>query len=471
MKRILRRLFSVNALVKGVPVHGELPATRQVYGNLIHIALPSVIELVLMSMVSSADTIMVGGLGPAAIASLGLTTQPRMLMLSIFFALNVGVTAIVARRKGECRREEANHTLRNALLLIMGLSLVMMVVTLFGSNLLMRLAGAKEDTIENAETYFRIMAMALPVNALTMSINAAQRGIGNTRITLYTNVASNIVNVVFNYLFITGQLGFPALGVAGAAVASVIGFVVGFLFSVYSITSRRSRDSFLHLSFKDNWRLEKEIIKPISQVGSSALFEQAAMRFGFFIYARIVADLGTNAFAAHQICMQFLNITFNFGDGIGVAGTSMVGQMLGQKRPDLSMIYGKASQRIAMVVSLMLLSLVIILRYPLVGLFTDDATVLNLAANVMIIVAIFQPFQTSSVVISGCLRGAGDTRFVALVMLICVTLFRPTVSYIAVHVLGIGLLGAWGTSLLDMMVRLTSVYIRFSRNKWSTIKL
>lgn len=464
-------MFSVNALIKGVPVHGELPATKQVYGNLMHIALPSVIELVLMSMVGSVDIIMIGVLGPEAIAAVGLTTQPRMLMLSVFFALNVGVTAIIARRKGEDRREEANHTLRNALVLITGISLVMMVLALVGSNFLMRMAGAQADTIHDADVYFRIMALAFPINALTASINAAQRGIGNTRITLYTNVSSNVVNIIFDFLLITGRFGFPALGVAGDAIASVAGFVVGFLLSVYSIASRRSRDSFLHLSFKDNWRLDKEIIKPIGQVGSSALFEQAAMRFGFFIYARIVADLGTNAFAAHQICMQFLNLTFNFGDGIGVAGTSMVGQMLGRKRPDLSMIYGKASQRMAMVVSLMLLSLVIVLRYPLVGLFTDDATVIQIAANVMFVVAIFQPFQTSSVVISGCLRGAGDTRFVALVMLVCVSLFRPAVSYVAVHVLGIGLIGAWCTSLLDMMVRLTAVYIRFSRNKWSTIEL
>lgn len=471
MKRILRRIFSVNAMLKDVPVFGELPTTRQTYGNLYKIALPSVIELVLMSTVSAVDTIMVGVLGPAAIAAIGLTNQPRMLMLSVFFALNIGVTAIIARRKGEERREEANHTLRNAVVIIAGISLVAMAIAFLGSEFLMELAGAKEDTIADANSYFRIMALAFPINALTASINAAQRGIGNTRITLYTNLSSNVINIVLNYLLIGGQLGFPRMGVAGAAIASVGGFIVGFVLCVYSIISKRSKTRFLHLSLKDDWRLKRSIIKPVYQVGSSALFEQAALRFGFFVYARIVADLGTNAFAAHQICMQFLSLTFNFGDGIGIAGTSMVGQMLGKKRPDLSMIYGKASQRMAMVVSLTLLSLIIVFRYPLVGLFTDDLEVVQLAVNVMIIVAIFQPFQTSSVVISGCLRGAGDTRFVALVMLFCVSFFRPVVSYIAVHMLGIGLIGAWASSLLDMIIRLALVYIRFSQNKWSTIRL
>jgi putative MATE family efflux protein len=471
MRNILRRFFSVEHLLRGKPVYGELPSTRTMYSNLLKIAYPSVMEMVLMSLVGMMDTLMVSVLGEEAIAAIGLTGQPRMLMLSIFFALNIGVTAIVARRKGEERREDANHTLRNAIVLITGLSVVIMGVAILASRPLMALAGAQADTIDDADTYFRILALGIPINALTMCINAAQRGIGNTRITLYVNVVSNAVNIVLNYLLIGGNFGFPRLGVAGAAIASVIGFGVGFVLCVYSVTSKKSAYGFLHIKLHDNWQLKKEIIAPVAKVGSNAVFEQAALRIGFFLYARIVADLGTQAFAAHQICMQFLNITFNFGDGLGVAGTSLVGQMLGQKRPDLSMVYGKAAQRIALAVSLTLLSFIIGLRYPLVRMFTDDPQVISLGVGVMIMVAVFQPFQTSSVVISGCLRGAGDTRFVAKVMMICVTLIRPAVSALAIYVFHLGLLGAWTASLLDMSIRLASVYMRFSGSKWASIKL
>ena len=471
MQNILRRFFSVEHLLKGKPVYGELPSTRTMYSNLLKIAYPSVMEMVLMSLVGMMDTLMVSVLGEEAIAAIGLTGQPRMLMLSIFFALNIGVTAIVARRKGEERREEANHTLRNAIVLITGLSVVIMGGAILASRPLMALAGAQADTIDDADTYFRILALGIPINALTMCISAAQRGIGNTRITLYVNVVSNAVNIVLNYLLIGGNFGFPRLGVAGAAIASVIGFGVGFVLCIYAVTSKKSAHGFLHIKLHDNWQLKKEIIAPVAKVGSNAVFEQAALRIGFFLYARIVADLGTQAFAAHQICMQFLNITFNFGDGLGVAGTSLVGQMLGQKRPDLSMVYGKAAQRIALAVSLTLLSFIIGLRYPLVQMFTDDQQVISLGVGVMIMVAVFQPFQTSSVVISGCLRGAGDTRFVAKVMMICVTLIRPAVSALAIYVFHLGLLGAWTASLLDMGIRLASVYIRFSGSKWAAIKL
>ncbi|GHU82105.1 hypothetical protein FACS1894191_8920 [Clostridia bacterium] len=190
-----------------------------------------------------------------------------------------------------------------------------------------------------------------------------------------------------------------------------------------------------------------------------------------------MANLGTVAFAAHQVGMQFLNISFTFGDGLGIAGTSLVGQMLGRERPDLATIYGKCSQRLALCVSLILATLIVTFRYPLVGIFLDApgaaaaATPYFLAINLMFMVAMFQPVQTSSVVISGCLRGAGDNLYVAVVMILCVIGIRPVLSLLAIHVLHIGLVGAWAASLIDMIVRLTLMYRRFSGGKWQTKKV
>lgn len=471
MSGLISRLFSVDRMLAPDKWLGEKPATKDAYRDVIRIALPSVMELVLVSLVSSVDTIMVGTLGPEAIAAVGLTGQPRMLILCIFFALNIGVTAVVARRKGQDRQNKANEALRNALVLIVLISLVMMAIALPFAAPLMRLAGAMDDTVDLATQYFIIISSVLPLNALTMCINAAQRGVGNTRITMYVNILSNVINIVLNWLLIGGNLGFPRLGVAGAAIATMIGFIAGFILSMWSIVSRKSLGRFLHISVHDNWRLQKDSLKAISKVGGNAMVEQIALRVGFFIYARLVADLGTMAFAAHQICMQFLNISFNFGDGIGVAGTSLVGQMLGRERSDLAMMYGKVSQRMAMVVAFVIASIVILLRYPLVSLFTSDMEVVALAAQVMLVVAAFQPLQTSSVVISGCLRGAGDTRFVAGIMLMCVTIIRPVLAYTGIHILHLGLIGAWCASLVDMSIRVTCVYRRFHSGKWVGIKV
>ena len=467
----LKGLFKVQNMLRADLVQGDLPSTKQAYRDVIDIALPSVMELVLISLINSVDMMMVGGCGADAIAAVGLVNQPRMLLLALFFALNIGVTALVARRKGEGRQADGNLVLRNALVIILGLSIVVMFIALQFSRQLMELAGAKEDTIEDANTYFRIMTMVLPVNALTLCINAALRGIGNTRTTMIVNLSSNVINIIFNYLLINGHFGFPRVEVAGAAIASAIGMICGLCLSVIAILPHKGSSQFLRLTRHDSWKLQKETVKSIFTVGGNAMLEQAALRFGFFVYARICADLGTFPFAAHQIASQFLNLTFSFADGIGVAGTSLVGQNLGKKRPDLSIIYGRVSQRMAILVSMTLFSLLIIFRYPLVELYTEEPEVLEMAAMLMIMVAIFQPLQTSSVVISGCLRGAGDTRFVALTMIMCVSVIRPVLAYTSVNIWHLGLIGAWSASIIDMSIRLFTVNRRFNSAKWTTIKV
>jgi putative MATE family efflux protein len=476
----VERFYGIKHMVKPDLRVGDLPSTGQAYRDVIRIAIPAVAEMVLMALIGAMDTAMVGVLGAEAISAVGLPGQPRMIMLAIFFALNIGVTAVVARRKGEGRQEDANRTLRNALVTIGLLSFVIMAVSLNQAENMIRLASGDVDPADlanvkvfnDAIAYFRWMAYALPVNAITMCISAAQRGIGKTRTTMVVNITSNVVNVIFNYLLIGGNLGFPRLGVEGAAIATFIGFCVGLVLSVCSVTLPRFK-GFLYLRFRDNWRLDKITLRDISRVGGNAMLEQICLRIGFLLYARLIYEALHDpvAFASHQIGMQFLNISFTFGDGIGIAGTSLVGQMLGKQRPDLSMVYGKVSQRMALTVSAGLILIFIPLRHILVLPFASDLKVLALAAQVMIVVGIFQPFQTSSVVISGCLRGAGDTRYVAVVMMLCVTLIRPILAWTALYPLQLGLLGAWSASLVDMIVRLTFVYVRFTKGKWMYIKV
>ena len=189
-------------------------------------------------------------------------------------------------------------------------------------------------------------------------------------------------------------------------------------------------------------------MRSIIKVGGNAMVEQLSMRFGFFMYSRIIYGLGVTLFAAHTICMQFLNLSFSFADGLGIAGTSLVGQSIGAKRPDRSLLYAKVTQRLALVVSIMIAVPLAIFRVPLTSLFLDAskpdaAAVLFNAANTMLVVALMQPIQMSSVVLSGSLRGAGDNLYVASVMAVCVSIIRPIMAVLAVYVLRVDLAMTW----------------------------
>lgn len=475
--QILKKLFHPNYLVKPDKRLGELPGGKEAYRNVLKIALPSVAEMVFVSLIGSIDMMMVGNTptGEQAINSTGLPTQPRMLMLCLFFALNVGVTSIVARRKGEQRQKEANNTLRNAMMIVLAMAVVLGGLALIFAEPLLRLAGGdptKEKKIfDDAVSYFRIMTYALPLDALSMCICAAQRGVGNTKITMIVRILSNIVNVFFNYCLISGHLGFPALGVTGAAWASFIGLGVGFLLALTTVLIGGKHKGYLHISIRDKWRFEKDTMKAISKVSGNAAVEQLGVRFGFFVYGRILFSLGTEMYAANQICMQLLNLTFTFGDGLGVAATALVGQKLGAKRWDLSMLYGKISQRYAVIVSVIIGSLIILLRFPLASLYIGKDTqnaeiVIRYAAETMLVLAAIQPFQISSVVLSGSLRGAGDNLYVAAVATVCVSIVRPVMAYLAVKVLHLELAGTWIFGLSEIVLRFLFFYPRFASGKW-----
>lgn len=478
----LTRFFDIRQMLPaGTEPVEALPSNRETYGKYIHLAVPSVCEMVLISLINMMDTVMVSGIGTDAVAAVGLVGQPRMIMLSMFFALNVGITAVVARRRGEKRQDAANATVRTAIVICIALSALLMALLIPLATPLMRFAGAEAGrTLEDATEYFIIMGIALPFQALSMALCAAQRGVGNTKLTMEVNITSNLVNILFNYLLINGIGPFPRLGVRGAAIATAIGLFVGFILSLTAML-RGSAGGFLHISRRDSWKPDGEAGKALFKVASSAMVEQLAMRVGFFSYAKIVASLGTDAFAAHQICMQFMNLSFSCADGLGVAGTSLVGRMLGAKRPDMAHIYGTLAQRFSLMISLVLAACCILLRGPLVSMFINrDASqdVRVMAETIMVVLGLVQPLQMLSVVAAGALRGAGDVRYTARVMLITVTLIRPILALTGVYVAGtlmgrsdIALTAAWCATLCDMSVRMVLMLRRYRSGEWHKIKV
>ncbi len=441
MNRVASLLFNARRILKRTQLEGPLPDDGDLLRRAFRVAWPSTLESFLVALVSVVDTIMVSSLGAAAIAAIGLTGQPKFICLAVFLSVNVAVSAIVARRKGEGDREGANRVLVQAILITVVLTVVITALALIFAEPVLRLAGTNEDTHELATGYFRIIVGCQFFNVLNMVINAAQRGVGNTKIAMRTNIVSNLVNIVFNYLLIGGNFGFPALGVNGAAIATVLGTVVA---SGMALRSVMHPDSFLYLFYnKRPVGFDRKTLGSIANIGSATLAEQLFLRFGFLMYTMVVARLGTNAFAAHQIGMNIITISFAFGDGLSVASVSLVGQSLGEKRPDLAKVYGGFCQRLGFLCSAAVAFVYVVFGRDVFRLFSADPEILDYGAMIMDFVAVIVFLQISQVIYSGCLRGGGDTRFVALVSLISVACIRPLSGWLFVYPLGMGLFGAW----------------------------
>ena len=462
-------LFNARSVLGSQKSLGELPSDKTLFADTLRIAWPAMLESLLAAFITFADTVMVGALGTYAIASVGLTAQPRFLCLSLFFSINVAVGALVARRKGEGNRAEANQVLVQSLLITAILSLIISAAALVYAEPVLRFVKSQSDTHEHALAYFRIVIGSLILQTLTMVINAAQRGAGDTKTAMKNNAVSNGLNILCNYVLIEGRLGFPAWGVKGAAVASLIGFVAGFIIACASVLKP---GSYLFLFYRGNKiRFEQGIWAGLYKVGSGALVEQAFLRIGFLLYAVVVANLGTDAFAAHQIGMNIIGISFAAGDGLGAAGITLVGQNLGKRRSDLAKIYGGFCLRIGLLCALCIASVYTVTGSAVFRLFSSQPVILNYGAVIMKIIAAIVVLQVAQVICGGCLRGAGDTGYTAMVSLISVAIIRPFSGWLFVYPLHMGLTGAWLGLLLDQFMRFILTWTRLKGGKWQSIKL
>lgn len=460
-----------NALRRSEPC-GEMPSDKAFLKNTLKVAWPAAVESFFNALAAFVDTIMVGALGTSTIAAVGLTNQPKWIALAIFISINVALSAVVARRKGENNRESANRTFRQVAIITLVLAaIICSVCVIFADTFLLAAGAIPGETLEEAAAYYRIIMGGGFFMIFNMMINAAQRGVGNTKIAMRTNLCANAVNVVLNYLLIEGHFGFPALGVKGAAIATVAGTAVGCTMALCSIIPS---DSYISLRFKMKKpnAFDKKTVGAVCKVGSSTFLEQIFIRTGFLLFAMIIADLGTTEFAAHQIGMNVITISFAFADGLSASSVTLVGQSLGKKRPDFAKVYVNFCQKMGFICSLVLSILFITLNWRIFWLFTqDDQAVLDYGKIIMPLTAIIVFLQIAQVICAGALRGAGDTKFTALVSLISIAIFRPISGYIFTNVIGWGLIGAWISMCFDQCVRLTLYWPRVRRGKWTEIKL
>ncbi len=438
--------------------------------KVLQIAWPAMLESFFIAFVGLVDSFMVSSLGSAAVASVGLTTQPKFVGLAMFFAVNVALSALVARRKGEQNREGANRIFITALLFIVLAAVVISIILVTFADSIIHLCGSEPETHEGAVTYFRIIMGGMIFNCIQMGVNAAQRGSGNTKITMRTNLVSNTINVIFNYLLIQGHFGFPALGIQGAALATVLGTVVASIMSVLSVCGK---DTFVSLQY-----IIKEKIVPglaafgnIVKVGYSVFAEQLLLRVGFMATSLMAAAQGTNAMAAHQVGMNIMGLSFSFGDGLQATAVALIGYSLGAQDPELAKKYGSICRSIGGVISVVLAVLYLLGGGWLYGMFFEEQEIVTIGIGIMRVIALIVVLQVSQVIYMGCLRGAGDTLYTAIASTISVTIMRTVGSYFFCYVLHWGIIGIWMGVVADQLSRLILGSIRFKSGKWMSIKI
>jgi putative MATE family efflux protein len=435
--------------------------------KILELAWPAIVGNLLQTIVSLVDLIMVGQLGSAAVASVGLGGQMLWFLNAIMVSVSVGTTALVARFIGAHQREKAEHVLSQSIILVLGLSAVLTVVWYTFAEDTLLLIGASQEVADLGSAYIRIVFLSTPCIFMIFNSEGALRGAGDTKTPMKVGAIMNCINVVLNYGFIFGKFGFPTLGVRGAGIATAIAFTWAAI--TYCIIFFSGRFP-LRIS-RDGFSLDMSTVHRIIRIGIPASLQRIVMSGSMIFYVSIIAGFGTTALAAHQIGLRVESLSYMPGFGFAVAATALVGQNLGAKDPQKAGESGWEAAKLCVVLMGTAGLFMIIFPTQMARLFVSDPQVVDLAAWYLRIVAISEPGLALVFTLSGGLQGAGDTRSPLYISIFGLWLFRIPLAYTLGVVLGWGAVGAWTAMTIDTFVRGGLYLFRFRQGKWKYMKV
>ncbi|MBN1179299.1 MAG: MATE family efflux transporter [Anaerolineae bacterium] len=442
---------------------------RAIVLRVLTLAWPVVVEQVLGTVVGLVNTYIVSHLGASALAAVGLCTQVNGLLMAMFAAIGVGSTALVARHIGADEPKEAEWVAGQSLILALTVGIVSAVPYLvWGPSVLLLLGGA-DDVVALGQSYLLALGTTMPLMALLYVGNAALRGAGDTRTPMVVMGVVNVVNAVVSASLVYGAGPLPALGVLGAGVGAAVSVAVGGVIVVVTLLRGRS-PSGLQVT-RAALRFDRRHTLRLLHIGLPGGIEQMAIRLAQLAMVTVVNQLGTAAYAGHQLGMQLLTIAFMPGFAFSVAATTLVGQELGRGSPQRAETSVHVAAWMAVGVMCGIGGVAFLLAEPLLRLFTDDPAVVVQGYYAMRGCAIIQLPLAVYFVLSGALRGAGDTRFVLFAQAVSIWLIRLPLSYRLGLTFGLGLTGVWAAMILDMVCRAVLQMLRFRRGAWKRLKV
>lgn len=432
------------------------------------VALPASIEGVLLNLMLLADLIMVGSLGVEKAAAVGIVSQPKMILQMLMSAMGVAITAIISRRKGEGDDEGLNSCIKQSLGIMASFYLILVLISFIFSKNIVNFAGANSEYKNYASIYFKYISISIFFKALCVVLSSVQIGIGNTKIVLISGVIGNSINVILNYLFIFGKYGFPKLELKGAGLATILGNFVIFIILFHSVI--RNQDG-INIMKKGSYCISKNIINPLKEIGINSLFEQIFLRIGLFIFAKMIASLGTVSVGTHHYCILLWDLYYYFGVGMSSASASFTGRKLGEKRKDLAIIYLYIARYSGVLISIFVGIIFFLFREVIFHTIVSDDRVVKLGKDIMIIISILLIPQTQEQVTTGALRGAGDNRFIAIYSLFISAILKPGLAYIFIYIFNLGLIGIWIAFLSDEFLKMLLAQYRITKGYWLEKKI
>ncbi len=434
---------------------------------LLKTSLPAMVDLSSQTVMWMIEAMLVGHLGAEALAGVGMAAQVVIFTSTLLLTFVIGSSIIVNQHLGAGRVEEANHFLGQSVMMSGLASLGISAVWYFVAPLIFKtILGAEAQTASLGIGYLRIIACFGPLIIVNFVSVGILRGAGDTHLSMLVSLVINGINVALTPLLIYGLFGLPRLEVRGAALATGVAHSIGFAITFTLLLTHRS---VLSLKMRDLKTVNLRSSRQLFSIGAPITVEQMAWVTGQMFVMSYAARLSTVVLATHHVLLRLQAVISMLYQGIGMGAMTLTGKSLGANQQERARKVGTISSRIVFITVMAVAGILFFMAKPIMYLFTSDQRVIRLGVLLLGLVAVIQVPKALNIVISGRLRGAGDTRWLMMLTIVGVLALEIFGAWVLGLWFGLGLVGLWLATGIDESSRSIANYLRYRKGRWVKI--
>ncbi|MCP4581370.1 MAG: MATE family efflux transporter [candidate division Zixibacteria bacterium] len=428
----------------------------------LRLALPGVLSLLGITVNHFIDGIWVGKIGPQALAAIAPAAFIIWIIFSLVDIMPIGLVAIISRYYGEKRIDKAEDVSQKINQFIILVSFIFLALGVFFSRYAIEMVGVSEEVVRLGTIYLEIIAFKFPALFIGEVIFSIFRAVGDTTTPMKITLAAIVCNLIFDPLLIFGIGPFPEMGIAGAALATVIAYYIALIWAVIEIRKGKLPykifpKKILAIDLSLYWRVAK--------VGIPLAISGVVFSVVYLVLARVAAPFGDFVVASFRVGQLIESISFMVCFGFGQATASMIGQNLGARLPDRAEKSAWTAQGIITIFTLVISFILFFFAQPITRLFTNDIPTMTAAVFYLKIIALSQVFMGFEIVLEGAFSGAGDTLPPMLVSIVG-TAIRIPLAIFLVGPMGMGYPGIYWALTISTVLKGVTIAIWFKLGRW-----
>lgn len=437
---------------------------RLFYRQLVSIAIPIVLQNIIIFMTQMLDTIMLGELGDVAMSASSLANQPFFIFNMLTFGLGSGAAVLTAQYWGMRQINPIKIVITLIIRVSMAVGAILTVVVFFFPEQTISIFSPDPEVIREGAEYLRIICWSYFFFGFTNVFYTAMRSVETVKVAMVSNLVALVTNASLNYILIFGKLGFPEMGIRGAALATLIARLAEFTIGVVYMFAI---DKKLRIRIRDFFRFDRLLFKDMIVVSIPVMINELMWALGTSMQARLLGQLGTIAVSANSIVSVVQQLSTVAVFGVASAAAVIIGKAIGEGDMQKARNLGHTFKIISVLFGIFVSVAVLLLNLVAVDFYNVSAETKELAHQMMYVLSVIGFFTSISAIgIVGVLRGGGDTKFSLNIEMCCLWLIAVPLAYLFGLVFHFPIPLVFAFMKIDEPVKVVLYFIRLRGTKW-----